>query len=277
MPHPIKLLWQDRSSRGEGIELIRIACKRGALLYEHTHDYPEVFWIEEGTCLHRINGGEDILSAGAIVFIRPFDTHQLLAAGVGGFTLCNFTLNPILTQLFTKRHPGDWDACWYPKGQPPRTSQATPAQMGRLKTLYSEVAEGNRDSLELEHFLTRLIRLFRPRMATGQEGIIPDWLIRALDSLNDSEVLRDGVPGFIKAAGHSHEHVTRECRRHLGLGPHALISNARMELAGRLLQQTQLTVEAIAEHCGYASTARFYVNFQRIHNQSPKRYRTVKQ
>ena len=43
----------------------------------HSHDFAEVFWIEEGPGTHLIQDQNITLQRGEMVFIRPSDSHAL--------------------------------------------------------------------------------------------------------------------------------------------------------------------------------------------------------
>ena len=42
----------------------------------HTHDFYELFYICKGKSLHEINSSTQLLTKGALVFIRPKDVHK---------------------------------------------------------------------------------------------------------------------------------------------------------------------------------------------------------
>ncbi|MFO7958710.1 MAG: AraC family ligand binding domain-containing protein [Candidatus Brocadiia bacterium] len=50
----------------------------------HTHEFCEVFLIERGRLTHVVNGRRQMLRAGSLVFIRPKDRHDYLAAAPEG-------------------------------------------------------------------------------------------------------------------------------------------------------------------------------------------------
>ncbi|HUI69267.1 MAG TPA: XylR family transcriptional regulator [Spirochaetia bacterium] len=58
-----------------------------------------------------------------------------------------------------------------------------------------------------------------------------------------------------------------------GRGIHEEIIRRRVEAARRLLRDTNLTVDAIADETGFASAQRFYASFRKIQGTTPGRYR----
>ena len=60
-----------------------------------------------------------------------------------------------------------------------------------------------------------------------------------------------------------------------GTSVHAFIAGIRMDRARRLLTQTDESIKVIAFECGYRSASSFTRLFTRVHDLSPKQYRTV--
>lgn len=154
--------------------MIACSCERGPLHPPHTHDFPELFWLEEGCCRQRINGDSHILSAGELVPLRARDAHSLAAA---------------------------------------------------------------------------VLRLHEPVVFAG------------------------GVAAFVRAAGRSHEHVTRTCRRFFGRAPAQLVNGRRMEFVEHQLRLCTRSITEIAFDCGFGATAQFYKLFRARYGVSPSDYR----
>jgi quercetin dioxygenase-like cupin family protein len=49
----------------------------------HWHDFPEVFWVSEGTGMHQINGQEHALGPGSLMSVTPEAARW--CGRVGGF------------------------------------------------------------------------------------------------------------------------------------------------------------------------------------------------
>lgn len=62
-----------------------------------------------------------------------------------------------------------------------------------------------------------------------------------------------------------------------GLTPMAFLTAVRMQRAAQLLRSTQLSLDAIAERCGYRSPAAFARLFKAAHGLSPGRHRRAQQ
>lgn len=79
--------------------------------------------------------------------------------------------------------------------------------------------------------------------------------------------------GLAERAGVSERHLTRLFLRELGIPPGRFVRRARCEAAAQLLATTDLTVEAIADRCGFGTDETLRQAFQRSYGVSPSHYR----
>ncbi|AJQ93437.1 araC-type DNA-binding domain-containing protein [Gynuella sunshinyii YC6258] len=61
--------------------------------------------------------------------------------------------------------------------------------------------------------------------------------------------------------------------RHVGLSPGQYIQQQRMQRASQLLTTTRLTVQQIADQCGYQNLSAFSDRFRQLYGQSPSTFR----
>jgi transcriptional regulator GlxA family with amidase domain len=87
--------------------------------------------------------------------------------------------------------------------------------------------------------------------------------------------LRDNLalPVIARRAGMSCRTLSRRFREHVGMTPAAWIARARVREAQRLLETTELSVEAVAEMAGYGSATVLRDRFAAIVGVSPLTYR----
>src|ERR1039457_3411604 len=74
---------------GEYGHVARPRLTRRRTLHAHTHDFAEIFWINEGQGWHLINGRRERLLPGDLWCIRPEDVHQLVPVGTGLLAITN--------------------------------------------------------------------------------------------------------------------------------------------------------------------------------------------
>lgn len=102
----------------------------------------------------------------------------------------------------------------------------------------------------------------------------------ARDDLNElltwiSDHLRDdvSVPVLAKRMGLSVRHFSRVFRAETGLTPAAYVEVARVEYARRLLEETERTLDGVADACGLRSVETLHRSFRRQLSTTPGEYR----
>ena len=110
--------------------------------------------------------------------------------------------------------------------------------------------------------------------ASESVGRIPDKLRRAkeymLESFSDSAL---SISSVADEVGVSTAYLRREFSACYGKSPIACLRDVRIENAKRLLQSEYLTVEQIAEECGFSGASYFIQVFHKATGTSPDKYR----
>lgn len=96
-----------------------------------------------------------------------------------------------------------------------------------------------------------------------------DWLVRSPGE--DVSVER-----MAERAAMSARTLTRLFRSELGTSPGKFVENARVEMARRLLEESNLRLDAIARRCGFGSEDRMRRTFHRVFGVSPREYQGSK-
>lgn len=81
------------------------------------------------------------------------------------------------------------------------------------------------------------------------------------------------APDLARRAGLSVAGFNRAFRRHVGTTPARYVLEMRVREAARLLLQTEETIEAIADECGFANRAYFSRMFKRLTGEAPAGFR----
>lgn len=239
----------------------------------HSHDFPEVFWLESGQGVHEINGQVRNIYAGDLIFVRPEDRHVLRAVHPGGFTLINLAYAPRVRTGLLSRHPREMTPLLAPSGTlPHRARLSRPALASLRKQVEFLAAAGPGARVPLEHFLLGLYLQVTPRSPV-EATAMPDWLQQASEQVQRPELFSQGANGLVKAAGRSPEHVARTMREILGMTPTDYVNRIRMEHAARELRVTNRPIAEIALECGINNLSHFYHLFRTAHRTSPRAYR----
>jgi AraC family cel operon transcriptional repressor len=238
----------------------------------HSHDFPEVFWVERGEGRHEINGATRKLRAGDLIFMRPEDRHRLAACDETGFVMLNLAYDPRVRTDLLSRHPRALKPLLQPTGRLPCRVELSPAIVATLRHQVMRLGTAEGARIDVEYFLLGLQQQIR-RVAGADPTPMPDWLRRACDEIRRPEVFARGTAGFGQAAGRSPEHVARTVRTVFGLTPSAYINRIRMDYAARELRVTARPITDIALDCGLSNLSHFYALFRTAHGHTPRAYR----
>lgn len=242
----------------------------------HSHDFPEVFWIERGDCRHEINGADQRLQAGDLVFIQPQDRHRLQATASDGFSLINLAFAPQVRVDLLNRYASEFGPLLNRQEELPQPVRLNPAQIAGLRRQLAPLAFPAVSRLALEHFLLGLPLLLRPPVDSALTPM-PDWLQRACEQIQRPDLFALGAPGLVKAAGRSAEHVARTVRAVLGQTPSDYVNRIRMEHAARELRISNRSIAEICLECGLSNLSHFYALFRAAHGRTPRVYRQENQ
>jgi len=267
-----KKRWRDLVQPNAWYHLARFRFLPGRKASLHTHDFPEIFWIETGQALHKINGQTKRLEAGDLIFIRPPDQHVLAPTTEKGFILVNLAFPSVaLTELLT-RHGDVLAPLHDPTPALPARRMLAATQVQFLRNEVAIMARGIHQRLALERFLLGLYALIEPA-AKSKTASLPDWLAEACERIQDISYFSKGSAGLVSASGRSPEHVARVVRTHFGCTPSDYVNRIRMEHAARELRLSSRPVVEIALECGIDDLSHFYALFRAAFGQTPRRYR----
>jgi AraC family cel operon transcriptional repressor len=237
----------------------------------HTHDFPELFWVEGGTGTHRLDGVDSRIAAGDLVCVRAEDGHTLFTAD-GSVTVVNLAVLPSVAADLAVRYGQDGDL--WAGGPGLRRRRLGPTTVRRLAPHVEALTGaygGPRERLALDRCLLELVACLAAEPA-AQPG--PDWLHAAIAAMAaDPELLGRGASALAGLCGRSREHVARSLRRHLGESPRALVERLRLERAAQSLRMGDRPILAIALDQGYAGLGHFYRRFKARFGCTPRTYR----
>src|SRR5688572_3559567 len=118
---------------------------------------------------------------------------------------------------------------------------------------------------------------FRPCLRCRPESSprAPAWrgtettVARALRLIDEGLLDRESVDGLSERLGVGARHLGRLFQRHLGASPVQVAQTRRLHLAKKLLDETELSMTAIAHASGYASLRRFNEAMRATYDRSP--------
>lgn len=258
---------------GEAFHFVRKDLPEKAPVFEHHHDYFELMLVEQGEVHHWINGVEERLEQGHMVFLRPQDSHALQAVLGAGGRILNVMFRTQSADHLVARYGDDLERRFFwAAGQLPVTLRLQGPQRERAVNSMLALQTSNRSLVRIENFLLSTMTHVLDA-AEVVDDRAPSWLLTACRAAREPRVFRQGAEGFRAAAGRSQEHVCRQTRRYLGLSPTQYVNRLRVQHAAMLLTKTEKALTDIATDCGFENLSYFHRLFREQYGTTPRHYR----
>jgi len=248
----------------------------------HEHDFGEVFWIDQGSGCHLVNGEEILVGAGDFVFIRPTDQHGFKPIRKKSIELKNIAFRWEIYEHIKTRHLRNDGSIYGEERKLPKTIHLTDPQLRQFRQSFLSLFKPNQGLLEIERFLLNVFAELFPEIGSSNPNEphrqpLPSWLEKARQEIRDPKRLHLGLAEFYRLCCRCPEHVTRVAQRLLNETPGDYIHRLRMEHAAILLASSSKEIIEISLECGFESLSHFYACFRKAHRISPGRYRAQKQ
>lgn len=275
MSAPVQLQWKKLTRARELTRTFRDVIHKKSPGGYHSHDFFEVFLVEEGKGIHQINGKTQELHEGQVGFIRPSDCHAFTGVCEKGITLLNISFHPDINpgeKSSGCSNPPEVAALFEERRALPLVWLPPLTLAPEARHAFRHFVNGYRDELSIWLFLLTLTDLKRHEKDHLEE-LAPAWLSDAFLALDVPENLREGVQAVVRAAGRSAQHVCKETKRHFGKTLGEIVSQRRLQLAAKMLELGTRNVTEVALDCGYESISHFVRKFKAAYGEPPLRYR----
>jgi len=237
----------------------------------HSHDFAELFWVEQGVGIHLINGHEREMQTGDLCMIRPWEDAHKFRALTPDFTIYNTAFPRMVLRDVQKRYFDDANF-WGGAGREPEIHHLTEVERQWMNAAGRELSRAPQKRLILDRFLLNLL-CFTGQGHPDPFRACPPWLRLACQLIHEPEHFIRGTHGFTTLAKRSPEHVARTLKKYTGKTPGEVVNMARIEYAGGQLASATRSIQNIAMDCGYESLSHFYKLFHNTFGTSPRRYR----
>jgi AraC-like DNA-binding protein/quercetin dioxygenase-like cupin family protein len=254
--------------------LARVQYQPGQRCEVHDHDFSELFFIEAGRGIHRINGRTVELNIGDLIWIRPEDRHGFSTPRRQSFTMVNLAFaNDTVEQL--KQRYFD-EAAWPAAGDAmPATWQLDEAALRRVRDWIAELSRPTQRRIDLDLFLLQVLRLVDAPTAPDEAGPQPQWLRDAVAAFTEADDLTGGTSALVDLTGKSPEHVNRTVRKCFDQTTSELVNTIRLDRAAHLLRMTGRPIIHVAHEAGFENLGYFYRRFGERFGTTPRKFRTA--
>ena len=142
------------------------------------------------------------------------------------------------------------------------------------KELFARLKENEGNIFALKSLLYGVAAVYAsgpalPADTLKSEGLLYDIATFIDDHFAEAITLQTLAEHF----GYSYRYMSGLINRHFGLSFAALLQQYRIDLACRLLKETEYRITEITEKCGFDTTRSFNRAFQKVMGMTPKEYR----
>ncbi len=250
---------------------------RKLTLTPHSHNFYEILYMLNGSCLQRINDTDLTFSKGEIIFLRPGDIHCFKGQSDDCVMISlSVTKSEILkfSNIYTGLSKLMGISSRYEKIAIDKREKGLIDSLVVSTNTVSDQEKRNELIKILLSFIIQLLILKRQIISpvTGNEK-----KQHALDLLmlqmSDPENIKEGVDAMIRLTNYSRPHLYRIFKEHYNTTPKQYAKNIQMDYAYQLVSSSKLTFEQIAEKIGYSSLSHFQKAFKEAFGKTASKVR----
>jgi len=249
-----------------GIDLMSARFVRHSFA-PHSHDELMIGVIHAGVKAFRRGRARELAAPGSLSVVNPGEMHT--GEREHGPELAYAAL--YVPQSALARMSSDLEGACAVVRQPVIGDQ----DIWRYLALAHRLAMGGEDAVAAEEAMACGVSLLFQRHGAGRlvpsEAGCPKTVNRAMEFLQASAGERISLEDASKAAGVGLFHLIRLFRRHLGLTPHAYLTQVRIARSRQLLRLGE-PVAQIALDVGFADQAHFTKRFKQLTGTTPALY-----
>lgn len=235
----------------------------------HDHTFYELVYLIEGRMVHCVNGLACRVGEGALLLLRPGDSHELRDQ-MPNTNVLSLSIRSEEMERFIACYGCDFSA----SSEPPSV-ELPPQARAEFKRAYEQIllVSYNQRIAYFRMLLGMAIHFFLMFSSPNEsKNATRAHFLEALFQFNTPEHIREGVPALLRLTNFSHAQLCRVMKRTMNVTPQQYVVDIRLNTALQLLQETDMTLQSIAEQIGYASLSHFITIFTRRYHASPSAF-----
>ncbi len=269
----MKVFLQDKLF--EGAESLTVQKLDNSACEIHTHEFFEFVYVIKGNGTHAIDGKIYPVSRGSMLFINFGQTHEFKLDE--GSEYCNILMRPEYIGTGLARETAAvydlFSLVLESKGQKQcvRFSGRDAEDVDTLvKMLYSEFCSVREHRQDAMHDLMHLIELkILEVLRAGNPDEPQPKMHEILDYLKDNYALSPSLSDISERFYYNSSYFSRLFKKLTGTGFNAYLNSLKINEAVKLLQTTDMTVDAVAQAVGYSDAKTFYTQFRKFTGTTP--------
>lgn len=244
----------------------------------HYHDYYEIFLLLDGEATHLVNGESLRLERGALVFIRPSDTHDYVLRDGKKFSMLNITFTvQTLNALVEYLGEGFPSASLLSAALPPEVMLSESDVSYVLAQMSSMMTIDESDCYRRQTAMRVLIfRIFTRYFADYREQLdpeMPQWLTRLCEDMRKNRNFTYGIGKMVELSGRSREHLSRSIKKHMGFTLSEFINDLRLRSIADMLKNSNHDVADIVFESGFGNLSWASELFKKKYGVTMSEYR----
>ncbi len=241
----------------------------------HYHDYFEIFLVTCGNISHIVNGGEQKLTRGNLVFIRPDDIHDYVCENARFINLAlSYDTIDKLFAYFEDAFPSDR---LMSAAMPPLVMLSEKEYENLVLKFenLNTVSDETEMKLKIRLLLTEIFTNYFIRAVTDTDSKIPQWLKNTCMKMNNKKNFSVGAEKMIELSGKSREHLSRCMKKYYGVTMSEYINELRLNYIAHALETSDIPIIDMCFESGFENLSWFYSLFKEKYKITPSRYRKM--
>jgi len=244
----------------------------------HYHDYYEIFLLLDGEVIHCVNGERLPLKQGALVFIRPADTHDYLLREGDQFSMLNITVSAeTVRELFGYLGDGFCADRLLGAKLPPQLQ--LPAlgfdyilsQMTAIRTIDAQDTKRLKTAMRI--LLFRIFTRFFADFEEERDSEIPPWLSTLCGEMKKNGNFTYGIDRMLSLTDKSREHVSRSIKKYMGVTLSEFINDLRLHFIANMLKNSNHDIADIIFESGFGNISWAAELFRKKYGMTMSKYR----
>ena len=234
----------------------------------HNHEFYEVF-LTLSPVNHFINGKNEKLDRGTLVFIRPSDIHGIIYDGKSNCEIINLSFSARLLGLMTG----------YLAISQTFIDNLHPAKilLGEFETqklaeTLDKIAIVTPDPMYIRCVLFELVTMFL-KQNSSEKKLFPEWFENMCSQMKEKDNFIAGTRRMTEITGKSREYISRSVKKYLGITSTDLVNDLRLNYAASQIINSSQNITDICLDAGFFSISWFNKLFIQKYGMSPQKFR----